>query len=108
MPMEILETEKCMPMVIWTDLNKQSTPKKSLLNIFRITESPSITKCRPRLCSYGGNHCDLLDMGVGYCKERVSTQMRKRWDPNLTSYHPMGTPLDKSQPYGHSQGPFNL
>jgi hypothetical protein len=40
-------------MVIQTDLYKQSAPKKSLFNIFGITGKPGITKCRPRLCSYG-------------------------------------------------------
>jgi hypothetical protein len=51
-------------MVIQTDFNKQSTLKKSLLNIFSITGKPSITKCRPRLCSYGAIIVTFSDMGV--------------------------------------------
>jgi hypothetical protein len=55
-------------MVIRTDLNKQSTPKKSLLNIFIITGKPSITKCRPRLCSYGVIIVTFSDVGADTVK----------------------------------------
>jgi hypothetical protein len=51
-------------MVIRTNLNKQSTPKKSLLNIFSITGKPGITKCRPRLRSYGVVVVTFSDVGM--------------------------------------------
>jgi len=51
-------------MVIRTDLNKQSTPKKPLLDIFGITGKPGITKCRPRPCSYGVVIVTFSDVGA--------------------------------------------